>query len=51
MNIREMTINDYDDIITMFRETPGVAVREADSRDATEAYLNRHSGFKFCSHN
>ena len=47
MNIREMTINDYDTIITMFRETPGVAVREADARDATEAYLNRNPGLSF----
>jgi ribosomal protein S18 acetylase RimI-like enzyme len=47
MNIREMTINDYDSIIKMFRETPGIEVREADSKDATEAYLNRNPGLSF----
>jgi ribosomal protein S18 acetylase RimI-like enzyme len=47
MNIREMTINDYEDIIAMFRETPGISVREADSREATEAYLNRNPGLSF----
>jgi ribosomal protein S18 acetylase RimI-like enzyme len=45
--IREMTINDYDDIIVMFRETPGISVREADSRAATETYLNRNPGLSF----
>jgi ribosomal protein S18 acetylase RimI-like enzyme len=47
MNIRQMTINDYDIIMTMFQETPGVEVREADSRDATEAYLNHNPGLSF----
>ncbi len=47
MNIREMTIGDYDDIIVMFRETPGISVREADSRPATEAYLIRNPSLSF----
>jgi ribosomal protein S18 acetylase RimI-like enzyme len=47
MSIREMTINDYDDIIAMFRETPGIAVRDADSKPATEAYLERNPGLSF----
>lgn len=49
MNIREMTINDYDDIMAMFRETPGIAVREADSKEATETYLNRNPGLSFAA--
>jgi ribosomal protein S18 acetylase RimI-like enzyme len=47
MNIREMKIDDYDDIISMFQETPGVTVREADSKNATETYLKRNPGLSF----
>ena len=47
MNIREMTINDYDDIIEMFRATPGITVREVDSRDTTKKYLERNPGLSF----
>ena len=47
MNIREMKIEDYDDIISLFQETPGVTVREADSRTATETYLKRNHGLSF----
>jgi ribosomal protein S18 acetylase RimI-like enzyme len=47
MNIREMTIRDYDEIIELFRNTPGISVREADSRDATEAYLKRNPSLSF----
>ncbi len=47
MNIREMKIDDYDDIIEMFRETPGMTVREADSKNAIETYLNRNPGLSF----
>ncbi len=47
MTIRTMTINDYDDIIEMFQTTPGITVREADSRDATKRYLERNPGLSF----
>jgi len=47
MNIREMTIEDYDDIMALFRVTPGIGIREADSRYATEAYLIRNPGLSF----
>ena len=45
--IREMIIEDYEDIITMFRETPGISVRDADSRESTESYLQRNPGLSF----
>ena len=45
--IREMTIEDYEDVIVMFRETLGITVRDADSREATAAYLNRNPGLSF----
>ena len=47
MHIREMKIDDYNDIIAMFSETPGVTVREADSKNATGTYLNRNQGLSF----
>ena len=45
--IRTMTIEDYDDIIVMFRATPGISIRDADSREATEFYLQRNPGLSF----
>ncbi|HMV28870.1 MAG TPA: GNAT family N-acetyltransferase, partial [Anaerolineales bacterium] len=45
--IREMVIDDYDAIIVMFHETPGIMVRDADSRESTAAYLTRNPGLSF----
>lgn len=45
--IREMTLDDYDGVMGLMRVTPGVSVREADSREATEAYLKRNPGLSF----
>ena len=45
--IRPMTIADYDSVMTLMQQTPGVAVREADSRDATNAYLERNPQLSF----
>ena len=47
MNIREVIIEDYAVIIRMLESTPGVTVRDADSRDSTEAYLKRNPGLSF----
>ena len=47
MTLRKMTIDDYDDIIAMFRATPGITVREVDSKDATRRYLERNPGLSF----
>ncbi len=46
-HIREMTIGDYEKIITLMRSTPGITVREVDSREATERYLLRNPGLNF----
>jgi len=42
--IRDMTLDDYDDVIALMRQTPGVTVRDADSREATARYLSRNPG-------
>ena len=45
--IRTMTIDDYDDVIALMKETPGISLRDADSLPATERYLQRNPGLSF----
>ena len=47
MQIRVMTIEDYDEVIALFKATPGVTVRGADSRESTAAYFKRNPGLSF----
>ena len=47
MQIRAMTMADYDAVIALMRATPGITVRDADARDATAAYLARNPGCSF----
>lgn len=47
MRIREMMIADYDALLELLRTTPGVTLRDADSRDATQIYLRRNPGLSF----
>lgn len=49
--IREMTIEDFERVIALMRQTPGVTVRDADSREAIARYLNRNPGFSFVAEN
>ena len=44
--IRSMTMEDYDGVIQLMKRTPGITVRDADSRDATRRYLERNPGLK-----
>lgn len=51
MNILAYTIDDYDDVMSLMRRIPGVSIRDADSREATERYLARNPGLSFlCVH-
>ncbi|RKP46154.1 GNAT family N-acetyltransferase [Pararobbsia silviterrae] len=45
--IRPMTLHDYDAVIALMKQTPGVSVRDADSRDAVGRYLERNPGLSF----
>jgi N-acetylglutamate synthase len=45
--IRQMTIGDYEEVIGLLRETPGVVVRDADSKEAVKRYLKRNPGLSF----
>ncbi|MGV3591926.1 MAG: GNAT family N-acetyltransferase [Gammaproteobacteria bacterium] len=47
MEIIEYVIERYDDVISLMRNTPGVSVRSADSKESMERYLNRNPGLSF----
>jgi N-acetylglutamate synthase len=47
IQIREMTIADYEPVMALIKSTPGVTVRDADSREATARYLDRNPGLSF----
>jgi N-acetylglutamate synthase len=45
--IRTMTIDDYDAVVELMNQTPGVSFRDADSRESTNRYLRRNPGLSF----
>ena len=45
--IDEMTMADYDSVIALLGRSPGLALRAADSREATMRYLERNPGLSF----
>ncbi|MNI06785.1 Acetyltransferase YpeA [compost metagenome] len=45
--IREMTIDDYELSIGLWRRTEGMALSEADSKESIHGYLNRNTGMSF----
>lgn len=47
MTIRNMSIDDYDNVIGLMQHTPGVTFRDADSRESTRRYLERNPGLSF----
>lgn len=44
---RAMTINNYDFVAALMKQTPGVSFKDADSRESISRYLQRDSGFSF----
>lgn len=46
-NIREMTIDDYDEVYHLWEQTEGLSLEEGDSREDIKIYLNRNQGFCF----
>ncbi|OIN50604.1 GNAT family N-acetyltransferase [Pseudomonas azotoformans] len=46
-NIRVMTPADYDAVLALMQDTPGISLRDADSREATERYLARNPEMSF----
>lgn len=47
ITIRVMTIEDHDAVIALWRRTPGVSVRDADSRESIARYLDRNPDLSF----
>lgn len=46
-SIRAMTLDDYDTVIELMSATPGISLRDADSRESTARYLARNPGMSF----
>lgn len=47
LTIRQMTIGDYEEVIGLLQGTPGVVVRDVDSKGAIAKYLERNPGLSF----
>ncbi|MCA9498195.1 MAG: hypothetical protein KC588_03275 [Nitrospira sp.] len=47
LEIKEMTIADYDEAIALWEQTEGMCLREADSKNGIEAYLKRNPNLSF----
>jgi ribosomal protein S18 acetylase RimI-like enzyme len=45
--IRPMTIQDYDEVYTLWDKTPGIGLSDADSRANIYNYLEHNPGFSF----
>lgn len=45
--VREMTINDYPNLISIWNSTHGISVDEEDSRENMITFLNRNPGLSF----
>ena len=44
---REMEISDYDEVISLWQKAEGIKLRDADSREGIEKYLQRNPGLSF----
>lgn len=47
LNFRVMQAGDYDAVLELMQNTPGISLRDADSREATERYLARNPQMSF----
>ena len=45
--VRRMTIADYGQLMALMSQTPGVSLRDADSKESTQRYLLRNPGLSF----
>lgn len=48
--IRPMASSDYQVVISLMKQTPGVSFRDADSFEGTERYLRRNPNLSFIAH-
>jgi len=47
MTLSEFAIDRYDEVLALWQRTPGICIREADSRPAIARYLARNPGLSF----
>ena len=45
--LREMVIEDYPELITIWKTTPGIFIDEEDTEDKTNIFLRRNPGLSF----
>ena len=50
-SIREMTIADYDNIINIWKNTEGIGLSNADSKENIEAFLNKNKNLNLVCEN
>ena len=50
ITLREMQISDYDEVMQLLENTEGIVLREADSYDATKAYLARNPQLNYVAY-
>lgn len=46
-SLREMIINDYDRVLTLWQRTPGMGLSDADAREGIYTFLKRNPGMSF----
>ncbi|MFZ7120783.1 MAG: GNAT family N-acetyltransferase [Eubacteriaceae bacterium] len=46
-NIREMTIEDFNNVIKLWKDTPGIGLSNADSNENIAKFLNKNKGLSF----
>ena len=48
--IREMTIQDYDEVLAVWRASEGMGLSDADSQEGVARFLKRNPGLSFVAH-
>lgn len=47
IEIQAMNITDYEQVANLWKESEGMTLRDADSRESIETYLTRNPGLSF----
>lgn len=47
MEIVEMTLNDYEDVVELWKDTEGIVLDDDDSKTSIDRYLKRNPGLSF----
>jgi len=47
MTVRSMLISDYSVLLSLFKNTPGITLRDADSKESMLRYLDRNPNLNF----